>query len=146
LAEELDVDWKRVRAEAAPPSDKLYGNPFFGFQFTGNSNSIRAFWKSLRKAGASARAMLVQAAANRWKVEPSTCSTKNGEVIHTQSGRKFAFGQLVGDAAAVTPPTDPPLKSAASFSIIGKSLKRLDTGEKVNGKAKYGIDALPAGV
>src|ERR1700742_3758455 len=80
LAEELDADYSQVTLEHAPPNDKLYGNPVFGIQVTGNSNSIRAFWKPLRTAGATARAMLVQAAAKQWKVDPSTCAAGNGNV------------------------------------------------------------------
>src|ERR1700690_2467622 len=75
LAEELDADLTQVTLEPAPPNDKLYGNPTFGIQVTGNSNSIRAFWKPLRNAGAGARAMLVQAAAKQWQVEPASCTT-----------------------------------------------------------------------
>jgi isoquinoline 1-oxidoreductase subunit beta len=146
LAEELDVAWDRVQVEAAPPSDKLYGNPVFGLQVTGNSNSIRAFWTPLRKAGAGARAMLVEAASRRWKVDANSCSTENGEVIHATSGRKLAYGDLIGEASVLSPPKDPPLKSTADFKTIGKSLKRLDTADKVNGKAVYGIDAMPVGV
>ena len=82
LAEELDADFSQVTLQHAPPNDKLYGNPTFGLQVTGNSNSIRAFWMPLRNAGASARAMLVQAAAQQWQVEPASCTTSNGEVTH----------------------------------------------------------------
>ena len=146
LAEELDVAWERVQVEAAPPSDKLYGNPVFGLQATGNSNSIRAFWLSLRKAGAGARAMLVEAAARRWSVDKNACRTENGAVIHAASGRKLAYGDLLGDASKLMPPQDPPLKAPADFRIIGKPLKRLDTPDKANGKAVYGIDAMPPGV
>jgi isoquinoline 1-oxidoreductase beta subunit len=146
LAEELDVSWERVGVEAAPPDDKLYGNPTFGLQVTGNSNSIRAFWLPLRKAGASARAMLIEGAAARWKVAANTCSSAGGEVIHTATGRKLAYGSLVDDASRVAPPKDPPLKAPADFKTIGKPLKRLDTPDKVNGKAVYGIDAMPPGV
>ena len=85
LAEELDADIARVALLHAPPNDKLYGNPTFGLQVTGNSNSIRAFWKPLRNAGASARAMLVQAAAAEWQVEPSGCTTSKSEVTHSAS-------------------------------------------------------------
>src|SRR5580700_4719063 len=80
LAEELDADFSKVVLEHAPPNDKLYGNPIFGIQVTGNSNSIRAFWKPLRTAGASARAMLMQAAAQQWQVDPASCSASNGVV------------------------------------------------------------------
>jgi isoquinoline 1-oxidoreductase beta subunit len=146
LAEELDVPWAQVSIEAAPPSDKLYGNPLFGIQVTGNSNSIRAFWPSLRKAGAGARALLTEAAARRWKVAAQTCHTEAGTVKHVPSGRSLAYAALVEDAGHLSPPKDPPLKNPADFKTIGKSLKRLDTPEKVNGKALYGIDAMPPGV
>src|ERR1700730_5120522 len=82
LAEELDADYPRVVLEHAPPNDKLYGNPAFGIQVTGNSNSIRAFWKPLREAGAAARAMLIQAAAQQWKVDPASCTAADGQVRH----------------------------------------------------------------
>jgi isoquinoline 1-oxidoreductase subunit beta len=146
LAEELDVAWGQVQVEAAPPSDKLYGNPTFGIQVTGNSNSIRAFWKPLRRAGAGARAMLVEAAARRWNVDQHACRAENGEVIHTPSGRRLAYGELINDASQLVPPKDPPLKAPSDFRTIGKALKRLDTPDKVNGKAVYGIDAMPPGV
>jgi isoquinoline 1-oxidoreductase beta subunit len=146
LADELDVAWERVQVEAAPPSDKLYANPVFGFQVTGNSNTIRAFWMPLRKAGAGARAMLVEAAARRWSVDKNACRTENGAVIHATSGRKLPYGDLLGDASKLMPPQDPPLKAPADFRMIGKPLKRLDTPEKANGKAVYGIDAMPPGV
>jgi isoquinoline 1-oxidoreductase beta subunit len=146
LAEELDLKWDQVTIEAAPPSDKLYGNPIFQIQVTGNSNSIRAFWTPLRKAGAGARAMLIEAAARRWNVDAASCTTANGEVIHGGSGRTLAYAALAGDAAKLTPPADPPLKAVADFKMIGKPLKRLDTPDKVNGKAQFGIDAMPAGV
>src|ERR1700692_2121751 len=90
LAEELDADFSRVALEHAPSSDKLYGNPMFGIQATGNSNSIRAFWKPLRVAGASARAMLVAAAAGQWQVDPASCSAANGNVTHSASARGAA--------------------------------------------------------
>src|SRR5229473_1073226 len=90
LAEELDADFSQVRSEEAPPNDKLYGNPTFGIQVTGNSNSIRAFWKPLRKAAAGARVMLVQAASQQWKVEPASIRTENGATIHETSGRRLA--------------------------------------------------------
>src|SRR5450631_2728062 len=84
LAEELDADFSQVTLEHAPPSDKLYGNPMFGIQATGNSNSVRAWWPHLRTAGASARAMLVQAAAAQWQVDPASCTAAKGEVSHQE--------------------------------------------------------------
>ncbi|MEO7432188.1 MAG: xanthine dehydrogenase family protein molybdopterin-binding subunit [Dokdonella sp.] len=146
LAEELDVDWNRVAVDHAPSNEKLYANPAFGIQATGGSTSVRAFWMPLRKAGATARAMLVGAAAQRWKVDPSTCSTTNSEVLHAATSRRFSYGELASAAATIAPLKDPPLKADADFRFIGKSLKRLDTPDKVNGKAQYGIDAMPPGV
>ena len=142
LAEELDADFAQIAVEHAPPSDKLYANPIFGIQVTGNSNSVRSFWKPLRSAGASARAVLVQAAAQQWQVDPASCTTAKGEVLHATSGRKLSYGQLVDAANTQTPPKDVPLKDPKDFVLIGKPLKRLDTPDKVNGKAVYGIDAM----
>jgi isoquinoline 1-oxidoreductase beta subunit len=146
LAEELDADFPHVMLEHAPPNDRLYGNPVFGLQVTGNSNSIRAWWMSLRKAGASARAMLVQAAAQQWQVEPASCTTANGEVIHRESGRKLSYGALAQGASSQSPPKDVALKDPNNFVLIGKPLKRLDTPDKANGKAVYGIDAIQPGM
>src|SRR6202795_434610 len=94
LAEELDADFAQVALQHAPPDDKLYANPLLGLQATGGSTSVRAFWLPLRKAGAGARAMLVQAAAQQWQVEPASCATSNGQVIHAASGRKLSYGAL----------------------------------------------------
>src|ERR1700730_2177028 len=146
LAEELDADYQQVVLEHAPPNDKLYGNPLFGIQVTGNSNSIRAFWKPLREAGAVARAMLIQAAAQQWKVDPASCTAADGQVRHIGSGRKLGFGTLAGAASKLAPPKDPPLKDPKNFTLIGKSLKRLDTPHKVDGGVIYGIDVMLPGL
>ena len=146
LAEELDADYARVTLEHAPPNDKLYGNPLFGIQVTGNFNSVRAFWKPLRNAGAAARAMLVQAAAQQWQVESASCTASGGEVLHAASGRKLAYGALAVAAGALPAPQNPPLKDPKDFVLIGKPLKRLDTPDKVNGKAVYGIDVMLPGL
>jgi isoquinoline 1-oxidoreductase beta subunit len=106
LAEELDADFTKVTLEHAPPNEKFYSNPTFGIQVTGNSNSIRVFWEPLRKAGASARAMLVQAAAQQWQVDPASCTTANGEVTHKESGRKLSYGALAIAASSEAPPKD----------------------------------------
>src|SRR6202795_1594336 len=142
LAEELDADFAQVTLEHAPPNEKLYANPAFGIQATGGSTSVRVFWKPLREAGAGARAMLVQAAAQQWQVEPASCTTANGEVTHKDSGRKLAYGALALAASSQTPPKDGALKDPNNFTLIGKPLKRFDTPDKVNGKAVYGIDAM----
>jgi isoquinoline 1-oxidoreductase beta subunit len=146
LADELDADFAAVTLEHAPSSDKLYGNPMFGIQATGNSNSIRAFWKPLRVAGATARAMLVTAAAGQWQVDPASCSASNGKVTHGASGRVAAYGDLVDAASSVPVPQNPPLKDPKDFTLIGKPLKRLDTPNKTDGKVVYGIDALLPGM
>jgi isoquinoline 1-oxidoreductase beta subunit len=146
LAEELDAAFETVAVEAAPPSDALYGNPIFGIQATGNSNSVRAFWNKLRAAGAGARDVLIAAAAAQWNVLPASCTAENSLVIHWPTGRKLSYGALADAAAKLTPSANPPLKDPKDFKLIGKPLKRLDTPNKVNGKALYGIDMLPAGV
>jgi isoquinoline 1-oxidoreductase beta subunit len=146
LAEELDADYQQIVLEHAPPNDKLYGNPTFGIQVTGNSNSIRAFWKPLREAGAAARAMLIQAAAQQWKVDPGSCTAADGQVRHIGSGRKLGFGTLAGAASKLAPPKNPPLKDPKDFTLIGKSLKRFDTPHKVDGGVVYGIDVMLPGM
>ncbi|MDR3465568.1 MAG: xanthine dehydrogenase family protein molybdopterin-binding subunit [Xanthobacteraceae bacterium] len=146
LAEELDADFAQVAVAHAPPNDKLYANPIFGIQVTGNSNSVRAFWKPLRTAGATARAMLVQAAAQQWQVDPAGCSTANGRVIHAAGGRSLAYGDLADAASRLPPPKDVALKDPEKFVLIGQPLKRIDTPDKVNGKAVYGIDAMLPGM
>src|SRR5215467_11528351 len=146
LAEELDADYTQVELKHAPPDDKLYGNPTFKIQVTGNSNSVRAFWKPLRNAGAAARTMLVQAAAQQWRVDAAACSTSNGQVIHAASGRTLPYGELVDATSNLPIPPNPPLKDPKSFTLIGKSLKRFDTPDKTNGKAIYAIDAMLPGM
>jgi isoquinoline 1-oxidoreductase subunit beta len=146
LAEELDADFSKVTLEHAPPDDKLYANPIFGIQVTGNSNSIRSFWKPLRVAGAAARLMLVQAAAQQWQVDPASCSASNGMVSHASSGRTLSYGDLIAAASAQPIPQDPPLKAPKDFTLIGRPLKRLDTPNKTDGKVVYGIDAMLPGM
>ena len=146
LAEELDAAFDQVRLEAAPPNDKLYGNPTFGIQVTGNSNSIRAFWLPLRKAAAGARAMLIQAAALTWKVDPSSIRVDGSTAIHEASGRRLPYTALIERANGLAPPQNPTLKDPKDFKLVGKPLKRLDTPDKVNGKVMYGIDAMPPGL
>jgi isoquinoline 1-oxidoreductase beta subunit len=146
LADELDVDFRHVAVEAAPPNDALYTNAALGFQVTGGSTSIRVFWMPMRKAGASARAMLVEAAAATWRVDPGACRTANSEVIHEPSGRRLSYGALIDRAAHLTPPTNPTLKARKDFQLIGTPARRLDSPDKVNGRAIFGIDAMPPGV
>src|SRR5262252_7622168 len=146
IAEELEVDLKQVHLEHAPPNEKLYANPLIGVQATGNSNAIRGAWQPLRQAGATARTMLVAAAAKRWNVDSSSCRAQSGEVHHVATGRSFKYGELAGDAAQIPVPQNVALKQHKDFKVIGTPAKRLDTPAKVNGTAVYGIDARPPGL
>src|SRR5947199_2501062 len=138
LAEELDADWNNVAFESAPVDPK-YNHPVFGMQMTGGSSSVWSGFEQFRQAGAAARAMLVATAAQQWNVEPSKCRTESGAVLdHTN--RKLTYGQLAEAAAKMTPPAEVALKDPKTFKLIGKPVKRLDTSEKVNGKAVFGID------
>ena len=139
LAEELDADWSTVSVELAP-TDPAYNNPIFGIQATGGSTSVRGHWLPLRKAGAAAREVLVAAAAARWKLEPSSLRTDKG-FVHGPGGRRASYGSLVAAASALPVPKEPKLKDSAQFKLLGRPLKRLDTPAKVNGSARYGIDA-----
>jgi isoquinoline 1-oxidoreductase subunit beta len=142
LAEELDADFAQVVIKHAPASDKLYANPLFGIQVTGNSNSIRSFWDKLREAGAAARAMLITAAASQWQVDAESCSAANGKVTHAASNRTLTYGELADAAGKLSVPDSPKLKDPKDFTLIGKSLKRNDTPDKSDGKTIYGIDVM----
>jgi isoquinoline 1-oxidoreductase beta subunit len=135
IAEELEVELDHVRIEHAPPDDKLFSNPLVGFQVTASSTSVRALWSPLRTAGATARTMLVTAAAKNWKVERNSCRAENGEVIHTASGRRTRYGALAADAAKLPIPEHVALKDPQHFKLIGTPAKRLDSAEKVDGTA-----------
>ena len=146
LAEELEVGLDQVQLEHAPPNDKLYANPFFGDQETGGSSSVRGFYEPLRRAGATARAMLVAAAAQSWDVDPASCRAKRGVVTHTPTGRTLGYGALAEKAAKLPVPDKVALKDPKDFTLIGTPAKRLDTPDKVNGQAQYGIDVRLPGM
>src|SRR5947208_4076972 len=146
LAEELEVDLSQVRLEHAPPDDALYAEPLFGVQETGGSTSVRGNWEPLRRAGATARSMLVSAAAETWKVPPGACRAASGAVIHGPSGRSLSYGALVDRAARLPVPRDVTLKDPKDFKLIGTSVKRLDTPDKVDGTAQFGIDVRLPGM
>jgi len=147
IAEELEVDLSQVRLEHAPPDEKRYGNPLLGgLQATGNSNAVRASWQPLRQAGATARTMLIAAAAQRWNVDPASCRAQSGEVLHVPTTRRLKYGELAADAARIPIPDKVALKRPEDFKLIGTPAKRLDTPAKVNGTAVYGIDVRPSGV
>src|SRR6185312_4402715 len=121
LAEELECDWKKIRTEF-PGID-----PAFGLQGVFGSMSIRSGWGPLRNAGAQAREMLLQAAAQRWNIDKSLCRASDGVITNTANANKLTFGQVAEAAAKLPPPTNVALKSPAQFKLIGKSMKRLDT-------------------
>src|SRR5262245_7419528 len=111
IAEELEVDLSQVRLEHAPPDEKRYGNPLLGgLQATGNSNAVRASWQPLRQAGASARSMLIAAAAQRWNVDPASCRAEKGAVLHAPTARRASYGELAADAAKMPVPDNVMLK------------------------------------
>jgi isoquinoline 1-oxidoreductase beta subunit len=145
VAEELDADWSKVRAQFAPVG-KAYINPILGRQLTGGSTAVRGFWQKLREAGAAGREMLVEAAAATWGVEPASCRAVAGEVVHEASGRRLRYGQLVGKAATLPVPQSVFLKEPSEFRIIGTSKARLDTPAKVDGSARFGQDVKLPGM
>lgn len=146
LAEELEVAPEQIRLEHAPPDDTLYANPAFGEQITGASSSVRAFFVPLRRAGVTARTMLVAAAAASWNVDPGSCSARRGAVTHTPTGRTLSYGDLAAKAATLPVPDTIALKAPKDFTLIGTPVKRLDTASKVNGTAQFGIDVRLPGM
>jgi isoquinoline 1-oxidoreductase subunit beta len=146
IAEELEVDLAQVTLEAAPPDDKLYANPLIGFQVTGGSTSVMAYWEPLRRAGATARVMLIAAAANDWSVDPLSCRAEKGAVVDPATGRRLKYGELADAAAKLPVPDKVALKDPKDFTLIGTPAKRIDTPEKVNGKAVFGIDVMVPGM
>ena len=146
LAEELEVDLSQVRLEHAPPDDALYAEPLFGVQETGGSTSVRGNWEPLRRAGATARTMLVSAAAQTWAVPASACRAARGAVVHGPTGRSLTYGALVDRAALLPVPSGVALKDPKDFKLIGTPAKRLDTPDKVDGTAQFGIDVRLPGM
>ena len=174
LAEELDADWQRVRTEAAP-IDRIYNNvasvvdslPFhpdnhgtvqrvaawltaktmreIGVMMTGGSSSVKDLWGPMREAGASARTMLVRAAAARWSVPPEECRVAAGVVSHP-SGKSAGFGELAADAGRQPLPKNVALKPVSQYRLVGRPQHRLDLKSKIDGSARFGIDAMPAGL
>jgi isoquinoline 1-oxidoreductase subunit beta len=134
LAEELEADWKQIEIEQAGAST------FFGDQTTGGSASIRTCWDPMRKAGATAREMLISAAALTWNVPRSACAAETGRIQHSASGRRLSYGDLVDRASTLPIPADVPLKQSKDYKIVGQRLQRLDSPAKVEGQAVFGID------
>ena len=131
VAEELDADWNKVKVLQAP-LDKAFDR-----QLTGGSGAIPHSWKRLRTAGATARHLLIAAAAKKWNVDTSECTAENSFVIHTKTGRKLSYGELADDASKLTVPTDIPLKNRKDFKLIGKSIRNVENKNIITGK---GVD------
>ena len=146
IAEELDAElamFNIVQAPHGPDYQIMFNNTT---RFTGGSFSVRSSFMTLRKAGAAARAMLIQAAAQQWQVPAEECRTTPGRVIHAASGRALSYGELASAAAELEPPADPTLKNSRDFRLIGKPVKRTDTQAKCNGSAQFGIDVRLPGM
>jgi isoquinoline 1-oxidoreductase beta subunit len=137
VAEELDADWSRIRVEHAPAAP-VYAHTAYGIQMTGGSSSTWSEFDRYRQAGALARALLVQAAAQRFGVSPADCRTENGAVI--AGGKRARYGELADAAAGLAAPKTVPLKDPKDWKLIGKATRRLDTPEKITGRATFGVD------
>ena len=147
VAEELEVGLDQIQVLHAPPDERLYGNPVIGgMQVTGSSSSVRAFHEPLRHAGATARMVLMAAAARQWGVDQTSCQARRGVISHAASGRSLSYGELTDLANSVPLPTTVALKDPADWLLIGSPAKRVDTANKVNGGALYSIDVRPPGV
>src|SRR5262245_50499801 len=140
VAEELECDWTKVRAEYASANRSLRENRVYQRMGTGGSRAVRASREYLQQAGASARARLIAAAAQQWKVPASECKAERGTVVHTTSGRKVNYGAVAAAAASIKLDTEPAIKKPEQFTLLGKPQKRLDVPLKVNGTATFGID------
>ncbi len=144
VAEELEADWAKIRVESAPV-DPVYNHTVFGMQTTGGSSSVWSEYDRLRMVGAAAREMLITAAANLWKVSETKCRAEKGKIIHT-NGKSLTYGKLADRAATLPVPQNVNLKDPSKFNIIGKPIHRLDTPEKVNGRAAFGLDVSLSGM
>ena len=140
VAEELDADWSQMRAASAPANTALYKNLIFGMQGTGGSTAIANSYEQMRKAGAAARAMLVEAAAGEWGVPSSEITVSKGKISHAASGKSSGFGAFAEKAAELSAPSNVKLKDPSQFTLIGTNLPKLDTADKSKGKAKYTLD------
>lgn len=145
LADELGADWASVTLQTAP-WDPAYRNPKYEWMFTGNSESVQAFYSHMRTVGAAAREMLVAAAAQRWGVSASECRTEMSQVIHVPSGSRLHFGELASAASQLPVPRTPVLRPDGDLRLVGRSLPRVDVPSKVTGQAVFGIDVVVPGM
>src|SRR5260221_9932740 len=146
VAEELECDWSKVTTEFPTPGQSVARKRAWGDFSTGGSRGIRTSQEYVRKGGATARVMLIQAAANDWKVPVAECTAANSVITHTPSGKTTTYGKVVEAAAKLEPPADVKLKDPKDWKIVGKGLKRLDTADKSTGKMMYGIDVKLPGM
>jgi isoquinoline 1-oxidoreductase subunit beta len=147
VAEELDADWAQIRVESAPADASKYANLRLGtMQGTGGSSAMANSWMQLRKAGATARAMLVASAAAEWNVAPASLTVERGVVHHAPSNRQATFGELAGKASSLPVPNEVPLKEPKDFKLIGQKLPRVDIPAKTNGTAQFTIDVTFPGM
>jgi isoquinoline 1-oxidoreductase beta subunit len=146
VAEELDCDWAKVSAEFASPNEHIRRNRIWGSMSTGGSQGVRSSQDYVRKAGASAREMLIAAAAAQWKVPATECSAASGVITHGPTGRKLRYGEVAAAAAKLAPPKDVTLRDPANWKIAGKPLHRLDIPDKVRGKPVFGVDVTLPGM
>ena len=146
VAEELECDWSKVGYEFPTPGQNVARKRVWGDFFTAGSRGIRASHELLRKGGAAARMMLIQAAADQWKVPAAECTAANGVITHKASNRSTTYGKVAVAAGKIEPPADIKLKDPKDWKVIGKGVKRLDTPDKVVGKAQYGIDVRLPGM
>ena len=146
VAEELECDWTKVKTEYPTPGQNLARKRVWGDMSTGGSRGIRGSQEYVRKGGAAAREMLIQAAANAWQVPAAECKAATSIITHVPSGRTTTYGKVADAAARLEPPTDIKLKDPKDWKIIGKPLSRLDTADKINGKQVYAIDVTLPGM
>ena len=146
VAEELECDWKKVKTEYPTPGQNLTRKRIWGDMSTGGSRGIRGSQEYVRKGGAVAREMLIQAAANQWNVSAAECKAEASVITHVASGRQTTYGKVASAAARLDPPTDIKLKDPKDWKIIGKPLLRLDTADKITGKQVYAIDVKLPGM
>jgi isoquinoline 1-oxidoreductase subunit beta len=141
IAEELEVDLNKVTLQHAPPNDKLYADAMLGAQVTGGSTSVRTLWQPMREAGAVCRMLLIGAAAKKWGVPIENCIAEHGFVINNVNKKRLSYGELASAASKLPVPKAITLKKPSEFTLIGKPVHRLDTPDKVNGLAQFGMDA-----
>ena len=140
LADEMEADWQMIKTETAPVNSDYINPESNSGQITAGSSSVKGFWDPLRKAGAAVKLMLLQAAAQRWRIPVEECSARSGYIYRKKSSQKLSYGEIAESAGKLDIPSDPPLKKSKDYNLIGRSVKRIDIPSKTNGSAQFGID------